>query len=78
MTKRLKDLAAGDVVKMEDGGSARIIDVRPATWIRTTNGPAVDIRWKVISGPQKGYVGWYVGAASEEVNLLRQAREETK
>ena|SRR3990167_7712760 len=67
MSKILKELTVGDVVKLETG-TARITSARRATWIRHVDGPAIDVQWEVISGPHKGEKGYYVGGASEEVN----------
>ena len=61
MSKTLKELAQGDVVKLEDG-TAQITSARRATWIRHVDGPAIDVQWEVISGPGKGETGYYVVA----------------
>ena len=66
MSKTLKELAQGDVVKLEDG-TAQITSARRATWIRHVDGPAIDVQWEIISGPGKGEKGYYVGGASETV-----------
>ena len=66
--KTLKDLCTGDVVKLADGGNARITAISRCSWIKMDDGLAVSVEWEVISGPRKGEKGYHVGTAYEEVN----------
>jgi len=69
MTKKLRELVAGDVVRLKVGGTAQITAVRRASWIRHVDGPVFDVQYTVISGPTKGETGYAVDAGDEEVNL---------
>jgi len=66
--KKLRDLVVGDVVKLAEGGTARITSTHRATWIRHVTGPVFDVRYTVISGPKTGETGYAVDAGDEEVN----------
>jgi hypothetical protein len=60
-------LVAGDRTATDNGDIAEILAVTPARWVKMSGTHAYDVRWKIISGSDKGSKGYALVGATDEL-----------
>lgn len=66
-----KELKSGDKIVLTDpDGVGRVTSTRKASWIKTEDGPCVDLEWEIVSGPNAGQDGYAIVGQNDQVEVM--------